>query len=103
MKILFIMRHPFFLKNFTAGLRQLLDRGHQIEILFSLQERGAVGESLANEARIELVATRMSYSEPASTWQNRLITLIATVLDVRRYDHAAYDTSPKLRERAQRK
>jgi hypothetical protein len=110
MKILFVMRHPMFLKNFTAGLKHLLDRGHEIEILFSIPQRGAQGEEpmpvrevLEDKAAAELRSVSMSYLPPRPTWQNRLLILIATALDVRRYNDSAYDTSPILRERARRK
>lgn len=103
MKILVVMRHPFHLKNFAAGLRHLLDRGHQIEIIFSTRQRGAVGEVLEDKAGAELQSVKMSYQPPADTWRNRLLTMIGSTLDVRRYEDAAYDTSRILKERARHK
>lgn len=103
MKILFIVRHPIFLRNFASGLKRLIDRGHQIEIVFSIPQRDRVGSTLEGEAGVDLRSVKMSYQPPEPTWQNRLLSLIANAQDLLRYRDAAYDTSPKLKERARRK
>ena len=103
MKILFVMRYPFMLKNFTAGLAHLKSRGHEIEILFSLDQTGRVGEQLADEAALELPGVKMTYRPPKRRESNEFTKLLATALDMRRYDDKVYDDAPRLRSRARLK
>lgn len=100
MKVVFVMRTPFFLKNFTSGLQQLSARGHEIEVVFSEAQAGRVGEHLADDGARLLPGVAMRYMPPPRGTRSATAILVATLLDVMRYDHAVYDDAPKLRERA---
>lgn len=34
-KILFLLRHPLYLRNYESVLRELAARGHRVELIFS--------------------------------------------------------------------
>lgn len=100
MKVVFVMRTPFFLKNFTAGLQELLKRGHEVQVVFSEPLTGRVGEHLASDSAQMLPGVSMAAMPPSAGSRSDLAILLATLLDVLRYDHAEYDDAPKLRKRA---
>jgi hypothetical protein len=99
-KILLVLRHPFFLKNFTAGVKDLLARGHQVEIVFSEPPKGRVGENLTAEAGLELPGVSLSHHVRENSAQEGVCEIVSTVIDVLRYDTDLYDTSEFLRRRA---
>lgn len=103
MKIVFVMRTPFFLKNFAAGIRELMQRGHEVQVLFSEPLQGRVGEHLVSESADILPGVSMMAMPPSTGVRGNLTTLLSTLLDVLRYDHTEYDDAPKLRKRANNK
>jgi len=100
LKVVFVMRTPFFLKNFTAGLQELLKRGHEVQVAFSEPLTGRVGEHLAADSAQMLPGVSMAAMPPPAGSRSELASLLATLLDVLRYDHAEYHDAPKLRKRA---
>ena len=103
MKVVFVMRTPFFLKNFTSGLQELLKRGHEVQVVFSEPMTGRVGEHLVADSAQMLPGVSMAAMPPPAGSRSDLVTLLATLLDVLRYDHSEYDDAPKLRKRANSK
>lgn len=100
MKVVFVMRTPFFLKNFTAGLQELVKRGLEVRVVFSEPLIGRVGEHLAGESAQMLSGVSMDAIPPPKSSRFTLASVLATLIDVLRYDHPDYDDAPKLRKRA---
>jgi hypothetical protein len=100
MKIFFMMRHPFFLKNFAVGISILRSRGHDVRVFFTEAANGRVGEHLADESVTGLTGLESTFLPPPDSAETRLVRLVAGTLDVLRYDDPAYDDAPALRSRA---
>src|SRR5688572_30004950 len=103
MKILFIMRHAGFVRNFEPALRILCERGHQVHVGFVItKERHWMADSinlaeqLANECR-NFSSGMIPAREDA--WGLIGSALRASV-DYLRYLTPYYREAPKLRERA---
>lgn len=104
MKILFVMRHTGYVRNFESTLRRLCDRGHKVHL--ALQIAGTHWLLDASD-----VATQLSQAYPHFTrgsipvredaWGHVARELRLT-LDYLRYLGPEYRNAPKLRERAMR-
>jgi hypothetical protein len=103
MKILFIMRHSGFIRNFESTLRRLCERGHRVHVGFIItKERHWMADSadLAQQLSAQY-ATFSSGTVPVREdgWGLLGATLRASS-DYLRYLTPEYRTAPKLRERA---
>ena len=104
MKILFVMRHSGYVRNFESTLRMLCDRGHKVDLAFQiagthwLLDRSDVARTLA--------ATYPRFSRSVipvrdDSW-GHVTHELRLGLDYLRYLGPAYRHAPKLRERAER-
>ena len=104
MKILFVMRHSGYVRNFESTLRMLCDRGHRVDLAFQiagthwLLDRSDVTRTLA--------ATYPRFSRSVipirdDAW-GHVARELRLGLDYFRYLGPAYRNASKLRERAER-
>ena len=100
MKILFSMRHPGALRNFSSTLRELASRGHDIHLSFVMQDKLDGGKMLW-----ELTHTHpnITYTEaPRKTPLRFWLTISRDVrfwVDSIRYMGPEFKDAPKLAER----
>jgi hypothetical protein len=104
MKILWVMRHSGYVRNFESTLRMLCDRGHTVHLAFqiagnhSLLDVGDVAGQLSDQYR--------RFSRGAIPLREDAWGLVARELrlnlDYLRYLGPEYHDAPKLRERATR-
>lgn len=104
MKILFVMRHSGYVRNFESTLRMLCDRGHKVELAFQiagthwLLDRSDIAQELA-ETYPRFTRSVIPVREDSWAYVARELRL---GLDYMRYLGPAYRNAPKLRERAAR-
>jgi len=103
MKIVLVLRTPFFLKNFAAAIKELLEREHTVHVVFSEPLVGRPGEDLIQKNEKFLPGVQMEVITSPSGLRRKLATTISSTLDVIRYDEPIYDSSLKLRRRARNK
>jgi hypothetical protein len=101
-KLLLVLRHPFFIKNFAAGVDELLRRGHEVEICFSEPPKGRVGDHLAAEARNALPGVKVFHFDLKASAEAGAVEVVSVVLDTLRYDTPTYADSKFLRDRARK-
>jgi hypothetical protein len=98
-KVLFVIQHPGFMRNFEAAVRRLADECEQVTLAFNRWDDKSSGElalSLSDELRnVRLVPA------PHGEW-NWLSTarLVRGSQDYLRYFDPRYENTPKLSERA---
>ncbi|RJP59817.1 MAG: FkbM family methyltransferase [Candidatus Auribacter fodinae] len=100
MKILFVMRHQAYMRNYELVIKKLLDRGHTIELSF-LPLTNKVFKNDMVDALIEQYPN-CSYSEcnaPRPTVWTQFEYSIRRIVDYCRYLHPRYANAPKLRHR----
>ncbi len=97
---LFVLRHPFFLKNFAAILHCLADRGHGVTVMFTVDPENGVTGELDRVVAAENPAIKFETYEPSGGYWSRLYEHLAVVMDVFRYRDPAYDNARSLRDRA---
>ena len=103
MKVLFIMRHAGFVRNFEPALRMLCERGHHVHVGFLItKERHWMADS-TDRARL-LVADYPNFSYGTVPVREDGWGLLGAALrastDYLRYLTPRYRNAPKLRERA---
>jgi hypothetical protein len=103
MKILFVMRHFGYVRNYESVLRQLAADGHQVHIASEL-ERNKMGEdSLGQALARELPAITLGRAPvPEDGIWSRLATVTRLIVDYTRYIEPEYRSAPALRTRALR-
>ena len=98
MKLLFVLRHAMYLRNFESTIRELLDRGHRVEVGCVLPEAGTPA-----------VLVRLGADYPGCSYralQGRedvwkpLLLLLRHGTDYLRYLDPQYAQAPKLAARA---
>ena len=103
MKILFIMRHAGFVRNFEPVLRMLCERGHRVHVGFVItKERHWMADSTNLADRLEADCPTFS-SGMVPTREDGWGALGAALRassDYLRYLTPTYRNAPKLRERA---
>ena len=104
MKVLFVMRHSGYVRNFESTLRMLCDRGHTVHLSFQkagshwLLDAGDVARVLSDEyPRFSRGVIPMR----DDTWGHAARELRGS-LDYLRYLTPKYRDAPRLRERAMR-
>jgi hypothetical protein len=99
MRVLFVMRHSGFVRNFEALLTQLAERGHDIRLAFELpREQAELAERLAKR-----YSNLTIHQAPVRTdaWAPLAYDLRAA-LDALRYRTPVYAHAPKLAARVMR-
>jgi len=104
MKILFVMRHSGYVRNFESTLRMLCERGHNVELAFQI---GGTHWLLdPTDVATQLAETYPRFSRSVipvrdDAWGYAAREL-RVALDYLRYLAPAYRNAPKLRARAER-
>jgi hypothetical protein len=104
MKILFVMRHSGYVRNFESTLRLLCERGHKVELAFQSPEAHWLLDPHDTPQILADTYPRFSRSvlpERSDTW-GAVGRELRLGLDYLRYLEPAYRDAPKLRERAMR-
>ena len=104
MRILFVMRHSGYVRNFESTLRMLCDRGHRVHVAFQNKARHTLLDPVDTPRLLAGQYSNFSYGDiPARTdgW-GLLGRELRLGLDYLRYLTPAYEDAPKLRERATR-
>ena len=104
MRVLIVMRHSGYLRNFESTVRLLCDRGHKVELAF--QHAGTHWLLDSSDVAQQLVDayprfTRSVIPERTDSWGTAARELRLS-LDYLRYLEPEYRDAPKLRERAMR-
>ncbi|HKP96437.1 MAG TPA: hypothetical protein VJ385_11835 [Fibrobacteria bacterium] len=99
MKILFIMRHAMYVRNFESVIAELCRRGHSVRLGFTSSREGV------HDAQPKRLAQELSgfsyeyYPSRGDAWRV-FATGVRNLLDYLRYLHPRYANAQKLRERA---
>ena len=104
MRVLFVMRHSGYVRNFESTLRMLCDRGHRVHIGFQNKGRHTLLDPGDTPQQLAERYSNFSYGDiPVRTdgW-GRLGRELRLGLDYLRYLTPEYENAPKLRERAAR-
>ena len=104
MKILFVMRHSGYVRNFESTLRMLCERGHKVELAFQIA--GTHWLLDPSDMTTQLAETYPRFSRSTipvrdDSWGYAAREL-RLGLDYLRYLGPAYRNAPKLRARAER-
>lgn len=102
MKILFILRHAGFVRNFGPALRMLCERGHRVHVGFVATERHWMADSTDPVQQIEADCPTFSFGMVPCRedgW-GALGAALRASSDYLRYLTPTYRSAPKLRERA---
>jgi len=104
MRILFVMRHAGYVRNFESTLRMLCDRGHRVHL--ALQGKPRIAQLDPHDIARQLSEQygNFTYGEaPARADGLGLVGReLRLALDYLRYQRPEYRDAPKLRERARR-
>ena len=103
MKILFVMRHGGYVRNYEGVLRQLASEGHQIHIAAE-SGRNKMGEDVVGQtlAREMPTITMGRAPVPEDEIWSRAARISRLLVDSLRYAHPRYRSAPALRTRAER-
>jgi hypothetical protein len=104
MKVLFVMRHSGYVRNFESTLQLLGERGHDVHLAFQGQTKYAQLDPAGIAAQMATASARFTYGDaPTRTdgW-GLLGRELRLGVDYLRYLGPEYDRAPKLRERAER-
>jgi FkbM family methyltransferase len=104
MRVLFVMRHAGYVRNFESTLRMLCERGHRVHL--ALQGTPRIAQLDPHDIARQLAEQYRSFSNgvaPPRTDEWSLVGRELRVgLDYLRYYGPEYRNAPKLRERARR-
>ena len=104
MKILFVMRHSGYVRNFESTLRMLCERGHTVDLAFQIA--GTHWLLDPSDMTTQLADTYPRFSRSTIPVRDDAWGYVARELrlglDYLRYLGPAYRNAPKLRERAER-
>lgn len=102
-RCLFILRSPFFLKNFDDVLLDLQSKGIDVDILFSSRKFSEQESLLINSLREKGYEKEIRFHPIiGSRWFNKMLNLMS-ILESIRYLNSKYDSAPMLRNRGLRK
>ena len=99
MKYLFFARHFTYLRNFESVLRSLAERGHQVHIAAERDEEFG-GRGMIDLLASEYPGITAGWAPERTDRWYRLATKLRLTLDYLRYLEPAYESTPRLRERA---
>lgn len=99
MNFLFVLRHAFIVRNFEFTIRELVSRGHQVQLLFTSSKKGV--DTVAVEKLCKDLG-RVSYSflPPAPKWWKLWHWPPRILKDCARYFEPSYSNAGVLRTRA---
>ena len=102
MKYLFFARHFTYLRNFESVLCSLAERGHQVHVAVERDEEFG-GREMIDRLSVRYPGlTAGAAPERGDGWY-RLATKLRLTLDYLRYLEPAYETTPRLRLRAEQR
>ena len=104
MRVLFVMRHSGYVRNFESTLRMLCDRGHRVHVAFQITGRHTLLDPVDTPRQLAERYSNFSHGEiPIRTdgW-GTLARELRLDIDYLRYLGPEYREAPKLRERATR-
>ena len=99
MKYLFFARHFTYLRNFESVLRGLAERGHRVHIAAERDEEFG-GRAMIDRLASDYPGITAGWAPERSDQWYRLATKLRLTLDYLRYLEPAYESTPRLRERA---
>jgi hypothetical protein len=101
MKILFSMRHPGALRNFASTIRELAQRGHDIHLVFMMQDKWGDGRLLweLTESHPNITSGELGKKTPWRFWLG-LARGVRSAADYVRYETPEYKDAAALRDRA---
>jgi FkbM family methyltransferase len=104
MRLLFVMRHSGYVRNFESTLRMLCDRGHTVHVSFEGTPKYAQLDPTDIARQLSEAYRHFSYGTIDSRGDGwgLLGRELRLGLDYLRYLGPEYDNAPKLRERAER-
>lgn len=105
MKVLFLMRHPGYVRNFESVLSELARRGHDVHLAFERQKLRwlADADPLEGLARHSDRITFIPAPRLGRTGWRKLATGVRACDDYLRYRQPEYANASKLRDRAERR
>ena len=99
LRFLFVMHYPGYLRYFDSAIRELIARGHQVDVAFDSPEKQAEGaEALADLIRSGAVEDLGRMPVRTDVWAVVARALRGTV-DYVRYLHPSFADAPYLRDR----
>ena len=103
MKVLFVMRHSGYVRNFESTLRLLCDRGHHVHLAFQIGTHGLLDPGDVSQELCDTYKhfTRGSLPRREGTF-GRVAQELRVGLDYLRYLTPRYAQATKLRDRATR-
>ena len=103
MKILFLMRHSGYVRNFESTLRLLCARGHTVHLSFQTRVRHWLADAADTPQQLAAEYPHFSYgmAPPRDDGWGLLGRQLRLNLDYLRYFGPAYAAAPKLRRRAE--
>jgi hypothetical protein len=99
LKYLFFARHFTYLRNFESVLRDLAERGHQVHIAAERDEEFG-GRAMVDRLASDYPGITAGWAPERNDRWYRLATKVRLTLDYLRYLEPAYESTPRLRERA---
>ena len=102
MRLLFLMRHSGYVRNFESTIRELCARGHEVHVGFHGRTRYAQLDPANIADQLDVALPGFSYGDAPlrrDGW-GLLGRELRLGLDYLRYLEPEYDEAPKLRERA---
>ncbi|MBA2849533.1 hypothetical protein G4V39_08775 [Thermosulfuriphilus ammonigenes] len=100
MRILFIMLHPGYVRNYESAIRLLAERGHKIHVCFSQPKKQAEDRLIE---RLAAENKNITYDKKKIPKRNLLWRYLAQAIrggrDYVRYFHPRYENATKLKER----
>src|SRR2546423_276665 len=98
MRVLFVLRHSGYVRNFESAIRQLAGRGHEVELVFDMERPEA---EIAERLQAELGIPYAYAPGRHDAWTMTAYGLRFGI-DYLRYLDDLYRDAPKLRERGER-
>ena len=101
MRVLFVAKDDFYLRNFESLLRELSARGHQVHVAFENPTKYSSGRHLEEVLEAELAGFSTGHAPKRATRRWRCTSdELRRSLDYLRYRDPRYDAAPGLRDRA---
>jgi hypothetical protein len=103
LKILFVLLHPGYVRNYESTIRLLLERGHRIHLAFSQpgkQSSDQLAERL--DAEFEGLTFGRAPKREGGGWR-KVTWTVRSLMDFARYLHPRYSEAPLLQQRVANK
>lgn len=98
MRLLFVLRHSGYVRNFEWAIRELSARGHAVELAFEIaRDEAEVAERLGS-----LPGVTVGHAPVRRDWAHALASVIRPIVDYLRYLAPEYREADFLRDRATR-